>query len=178
MVSTLDVVLVLVCEVLLDRKVMDAGVHEQVDTDDLIEGFHSEAIDTLENREEEVAEHHRPDCADGSSKDLDFELPEAPTVDVAQVQVEDADSKAAPVTTEAMDLRSLYGVIDLHFLQDFVRDQVDDASDHTNNSRSPHLNVVARSSDSDKAGEDCVHESHRIVEVLSVLDLVSGHLQE
>ena len=63
-VSTLYVVLVLVCEVFLDRQVMDAGMHEQVDADDLIEGFHSESIDTLENREEEVAEDHRPDCTD------------------------------------------------------------------------------------------------------------------
>ena len=58
MVSALRVVLVLVCEVFLDRQVMDAGMHEQVDTNYLIEGFHSESIDTLENREEEVAEDH------------------------------------------------------------------------------------------------------------------------
>lgn len=104
MVSALYVVLVLVCEVFLDRQVMDAGMHEQVDADYLVEGFHSESIDTLENREEEVAEDHRPDCTDGSSKDLYFELSEAAAVDVAQIQVEDANSKASPVTTEAMDL--------------------------------------------------------------------------
>ena len=85
MVSALYVVLVLVCEVFLDGQVMDAGMHEQVDTDDFIESFHSESIDTLENREEEVAEDHRPDCTDWSSKDLYFELSEAATVDVAQI---------------------------------------------------------------------------------------------
>ena len=36
--SVAHVVLVFVCEEFLDRQVMDAGVHQEVDANDLIEG--------------------------------------------------------------------------------------------------------------------------------------------
>jgi len=143
MICMLGIVLVLVCEVFLDRQVMDAGMHQQVDTDDLVESFHSESIDALQNREEEVAEDHSPDCTDGGSDYLYFELSEAATIDVPEVLVEDANSKASPVATEPVNLRCLDGIIDLHSFQYLIGDEVDDAADHSDHCGCPQLNVVA-----------------------------------
>lgn len=105
-------------------------------------------------------------------------MPEATVVNVPDIYVEDADSEASPITAEAVNLRCFDRVVDLHSFQHLVRYEVDYTSNESDHCGCPLLDVVAGGGDSDEASENRVQESGRVMDVLAVLQLVPGHLDE
>lgn len=75
----------------LDLEVVEALMHEQVNTDDFVELIDAEPADCLENTEEYCAEDARPGNNDDTADSLDFEHVKTTRVDQTQVLVEDAD---------------------------------------------------------------------------------------
>ena len=69
---------------------MNASMHQEVNTDDFIEGCYSKSADARKDREEEVAENHRPEHTCCRSNKLHLQLIEATTIDKACVKIKNS----------------------------------------------------------------------------------------
>ena len=97
---------------LLDFEVVEALVHQQVDTDHLVELADSETANGFENAEEDHAEDACPGNNDDAAEGLDFKHGETSCVDQAEVFVEDSHGEAAPKAGESKYLETPDRVVD------------------------------------------------------------------
>ena len=92
---------------------MDACMHKQIDSNDLVYWSNAEALDALHHFEEEDAERYHPNSHCKSSNQLNLQLFKAAGIYQASVTIENADCETSPETTEAMHLGCLDRVVNL-----------------------------------------------------------------
>ena len=74
---------------LLNLQVVEALMHEQVNSDNFVKLIHAQTPDSFENAEEDCAENGGPGNDDEAAESLHFKLLETTCVDQAKVFVED-----------------------------------------------------------------------------------------